>query len=241
MLLFNAVQLGTLTWVSVGIWGSRGTGHLFLFPALNFFLPRRFQHGAAVVLVSFFLFPVKLCSLFAAWSSFPSLLSLKQSPFVCPSIRPTECPTFTQNRHWCWSLCSARSLSHCVSDRQQWRPAATLVYFKATSWQRRQEGTAGASSLLARQPLSPGLSAVGQSAWQMSTEGWLQCKINFFFSFSLFFLLPVHFLSVPAPSLLPLHPCLSLRWGSTSQTCMRTWEMDTTWFPCWKSSLESPW
>lgn len=30
-----------------------------------------------------------------------------------------------------------------------------------------------------------------------STEGWLQCKINFFF-----FFLPVHFLSVPAPSLL---------------------------------------
>lgn len=35
--------------------------------------------------------------------------------------------------------------------------------------------------------------------------------------------------------------CLCSRWGSTSQTCMRTWGMDTTWSPCLRSSLELLW
>lgn len=34
--------------------------------------------------------------------------------------------------------------------------------------------------------------------------------------------------------------CICSRWGNTSQTCMRTWEMDTTWSPCSRSSLELP-
>lgn len=35
--------------------------------------------------------------------------------------------------------------------------------------------------------------------------------------------------------------CICSRWGSTSQTCMRTWGMDITSSPCLRSSLELPW
>lgn len=89
-------------------------------------------------------------------------------------------------------------------------------------------------------PVSCGAIGMADVSSVESTEGWLECGINFFF-FSLC-VSPFPFLFLHPSFSLPFLPVIPfLRWGSTSQTCTRTWEMDTTWSPCSRSSLESPW
>lgn len=77
--------------------------------------------------------------------------------------------------------------------------APSPLIVEAMSWQQRQEATAGASPLLARQPLSPALSAVGQSAGQMSivlSQQRVDWSVGLTFSHSVF-LLSFPFLSSP--------------------------------------------
>lgn len=64
-----------------------------------------------------------------------------------------------------------------------------------------------------------------ESIWQLSIERDVQ-------RLSLYTLTSYNFI---------IFLCIFSRWGSTSQTCMRTWGMDTTWFPCLRCSLELPW
>lgn len=92
------------------------------------------------------------------------------------------------------------------------------------SWQQTQEVTAGVSPLL---PL-PLLNHLVSSVESIDRD--VQCldtkPISSF---------PPH---IPPFYNFALH---FSRWGSTSQTCMRTWGMDTTWSPCLRFSLELPW
>lgn len=155
-----------------------------------------------------------------------SLFRLNQSLSVPPSVSLTvsqfQNKTSTDADHTappgCWVTVSA-----AVATSK--KPIPSPARLRQCHGNRDEEATAGTSSLSARQPLSPAPSAAGQLAWHMSTTmsqqrvDW-RVKLTFCLSSFLF---------------------SSLRWGSTSQTCTRTWGMDTTWFPCWRSSLESPW
>lgn len=92
-------------------------------------------------------------------------------------------------------------------------------------------------------PVSCGAIGMADVSSVESTEGWLECGINFFFLSLCVSPFPL-LIPLPSPFLLPsffASVIPFLRWGSTSQTCTRTWEMDTTWSPCSRSSLESPW
>lgn len=89
MLLFNAVQLGTLTWVSVGIWGSRGTGHLFLFPALNFFSASEVSAWCSCRISLFFPPSRKALLTLRCLIQF-SLSAEPQTVSVCLSVHPSH-------------------------------------------------------------------------------------------------------------------------------------------------------
>lgn len=166
---------------------------------------------------------------------------------------------------WTLFLCSILCLSHWVShfltkkssvadqaaesQFQQRSPAVTThphpnhwegdvmaTETRGHSWCSVPVGLATAVS----SPVSCGAIGMADVSSVESTEGWLECGIHFFF-FSLC-VSPFPFLFLHPSFSLPFLPVIPfLRWGSTSQTCTRTWEMDTTWSPCSRSSLESPW
>lgn len=98
-------------------------------------------------------------------------------------------------------------LSHCASSsRYWWQPTPPPRVVERMSWKQRQEATAGAWSLLAQQPLSWALSAVGHSSLQMSTA--LSQRRHDCVELTLF--LSVFFPSFPSPLLPSLSLCCIL-------------------------------
>lgn len=103
------------------------------------------------------------CDAFLFHLSLADCYSLSVQP-VCLCL--TECPTFQHKKHWCWSACWV-TVPVAVATGDNQPPPPRVV--EGMSWKQRQEATAGAWSLLAQQPLSWALSAVGHLSLQMST------------------------------------------------------------------------
>lgn len=121
MLLFNAVQLGTLTWVSVGIWGSRGTGHLFLFPALNFFSASEVSAWCSCRISLFFPLSRKALLTLRCLIQF-SLSAEPQTVSVCLSVHPSH---WVSHFHTKPPLMLIALLGPLAESLCQWPPAVT--------------------------------------------------------------------------------------------------------------------
>lgn len=131
-------------------------------------------------------------------------------PLFCLSA----CPTLKTKQLRCWSHASVRLLSHSVSSsllRPRLLSMATEPRGHSWGLVSVDWATAVTSSVSCG---AIGLTDVNSVE---STERWLECGVNF----------PLCLFVSPLLSS-PLLLLSFLRWGSTSQTCMKTCEMDTT-------------